>query len=912
MKGKYLPFVILSCALIAAAAWALETHSVGGYVADRVLGEVGFIYPGRNHPDGLGFKYPIALAIDRNVMPNHIYVADSWNSRVLGWSSVDEFAAHAPADIVIGQPDMSSIGCDYPWDNGAFQPTARNLCGPEALAVDSEGNLYVADGTNSRVLMFPQPFNSGVTAGEAATLVFGQPDFVSHGSGFFSDPAGVATDSKGNLYVADRGNLVIYEYYSPLYVSGLPGSGDTLPDALLRSPHLLPFLDLHQIAVDAVDNLWMTDTFYGAVLRYSTPIFDGQEPDMVLAGADSPVAVAVADSGTIYIADSNFNRVLGFSTVASYAPPDLVFGQSGSFDTHDANHGGVSAASLAYPTGVAVDSSGNLYVADFANHRVLEYFTPYQATAQPGSGDEVADLVAGQENFATCIENHVDALGFQFSPTLQIPRLDPVVLAGGFFWYTGSVTLDHSAFPNRLYVADTANNRILGYRDAHSLTTGAAADLVIGQPDFSSVNTPKSYCADPSAASLCLPASVTVDSQGNVWVADTWNNRVLEFDRPFDSGEASGFQARLVLGQPDMSSFACADGIGGDPPPGPNALCIPISVAVDSHSNAYVADGGTNRVLEYDAPLSADTAADRTFSNFIFLDARDLEIPPMLGGAIAVDAADDLWVGDFGNGRVLRFHAPLSGGTPPPPQVVIKFVDPATPPGSSLIRPTGFGFDHSGNLYVADEFNNRVLEYDNPIAGAGADSIPDRVYGQLDFLGTNDGSSLASASNMLGPNSVALDQQGSLYVADTSNNRVLAFDHPLQPTPVATRTPTPTPTRTPTPTPTATPVAAALSVSPKALNFGKVAMHGTSRQKIVTIKNPKRSNALAVVIQTESIDAPEFSLVNLCARTLAPGEKCRVGVIFRPQSRGQKAASLMIHDNTTASPHRVKLKGIGK
>ena len=151
-----------------------------------------------------------------------------------------------------------------------------------------------------------------------------------------------------------------------------------------------------------------------------------------------------------------------------------------------------------------MDASGNLYVADTSNNRVLEYNAPLAT-------DTIAAAVLGQDDFIHNVANLVDAQG------LNAPQ---------------AVAIDASATPNRIYVADEDNNRVLGWRDAASFTSGAPADLVIGQPDFLS-----SLCngaADTvSASSLCGPAGLAVDGSGNLYVADSDNNRVLEYANPF-------------------------------------------------------------------------------------------------------------------------------------------------------------------------------------------------------------------------------------------------------------------------------------------------------------------------------------------------------------------------------------------
>ena len=128
------------------------------------------------------------------------------------------------------------------------------------------------------------------------------------------------------------------------------------------------------------------------------------------------------------------------------------------------------------------------------------------------------------------------------------------------------------------------------------LTNGSAADLVIGQPDFYSTKVNA-----VSASSLNGPVGVTVDSAGNLYVADTGNLRVLEYDSPFTNGKT----ADRVFGQPDfLKHTTCLTGS--------SALCSPQEVALDLGGRLYVADTGSNPVLEYEAP-STNSTATRVF-----------------------------------------------------------------------------------------------------------------------------------------------------------------------------------------------------------------------------------------------------------------------------------------------------------
>jgi hypothetical protein len=212
--------------------------------------------------------------------------------------------------------------------------------------------------------------------------------------------------------------------------------------------------------------------------------------------------------------------VLGWSNAESFAngaPAAVVIGQPG-FASNACNSMGISPRSLCLPSGAAVDSSGHLYVADQANNRVLEYAAPFVIGA-------AATLVFGQGgSFTTNVANKRN-------------QMLPLATAGTLYAPAG-VAVDSLG---NLYVSDWGNHRVLEYLTP--LATDTLADLVIGQPNLST-NT----CAPRSAATVCQPAGVGLDSKRNLYVADAdqtefWSStrRLLMAPR------RTGYRARVTL-----------------------------------------------------------------------------------------------------------------------------------------------------------------------------------------------------------------------------------------------------------------------------------------------------------------------------------------------------------------------------
>src|SRR5262245_22395080 len=687
------PLMLLSVLLTAAASLVSTPQAWADTTADRVLGQLAFPYNGANLVDARGVSVPRGVVIDRSVVPNRLYVADTGNNRVLAWADVTAFVNGNPAALVIGQPDFFSSSCN----TGGI--SATSLCAPIGVAVDPAGNLYVADDNNSRVLEYDSPFTSGATAdrvfGQGGSFTTGTCNLGGVTATSLCFPWGVALDAGGNLYVADASNSRVLEYDTPL-VSGVTadrvfgqGASFTSSACNLGGVSATSLCNPLGIAVDAAGNVYVADSGNSRVLEYNTPLASGVTADRVFGQSGSftsnacnlggvtasslctPVGVALDSANDLYIGDETNHRVLEYNTpLASDVVADNVFGQGGSFTTAVCNV--ASATSLCNPDGVAVDGGGNLYVADLSNSRVLEYDTPLVSGV-------TADRVLGQTAFVYNGPNLVDARGV-FRPN--------------------AVALDRGVLPSRLYVADTSNNRVLAWASVAAFVNGSPADLVIGQPDFasSSCNT-----GGRSATSLCAPSGVAVDSGGNLYVADLTNSRVLEYNAPFATDAA----ADRVFGQGSFTTGTC--NLGGL---SAVSLCSPAGVATDLAGNVYVADQGNSRILEYDTPLVSGVTADHVFGQ---------------GGSFTLGTCN-------------------AGGVS----------------ATSLCSPGGVTVDAAGNVYVADQSNSRILEYDTPLA---SDVVADHVFGQGGSF-TTAICNVTSATSLCKPTGVAVDDHANIYVAD--------------------------------------------------------------------------------------------------------------------------------------------------
>jgi len=292
-------------------------------------------------------------------------------------------------------------------------------------------------------------------------------------------------------------------------------------------------------------------------------------------------------------------------------------------------------------------------------------------------------------------------------------------------------------------------------------STGMPASLVIGQPDFSSEH------SGSGPANLSSPFAGTFDSQGDLWVVDANNNRILEFRPPLHDG----MNASLAIGQTSLHGFGSNTT--------QNGLSGPLAVAPDAAGDLWVSDSGDNRVLEFVPPFSTGMNAHLVLGQSGFVasgsgtGASNLTAP--IG--LAFGAAGELFVSDTGDNRVLGFDPPFAIGMAA--TVVLGQKGFATTSASTtatgLYRPTDVAVGPNGSLWVADSNNNRTLGFAPPFSDGMAAS---EVLGPYNYTLTNQ----TTPYELTYPWGLSFDANGDLWVADAGNDRVLEYLAPVSTT----------------------------------------------------------------------------------------------------------------------------------
>jgi len=281
-------------------------------------------------------------------------------------------------------------------------------------------------------------------------------------------------------------------------------------------------------------------------------------------------------------------------------------------------------------------------------------------------------------------------------------------------------------------------------------------------------------------ANTMTPVGVATDSSGNLYVADFEGCRILQFKPPF----TNNMNASVVIGEPDFTTRSCTASA--------NTIEFPLAEAIDIHGNLWVAERNTtSRILEFVPPFTNGMSASVVIGQTSLTSFQGCN----QGGAasastncgsegLTTDASGDLWVSDSSNERVLEFKPPFTNGMAASVELgqpsATAFTSTTANNGgisaSTVDDPIGMAFDASGNLWLADAFNQRVLKYSPPFSNGMAASME---LGQPSGTAFTTNTINTSQSGFKYPIGVSFDSSGNMVVTDIQNNRIVIFEPPF-------------------------------------------------------------------------------------------------------------------------------------
>lgn len=633
---------------------------------------------------------PIGVA----VFGSYVYVADRTNHVI---RRIDK--STGIESVVAG------IGFAGVTGDGGPAASAR-LQSPSSLAVDADGNLYVAGMNDYRVRKIA---TDGTITTVAGIGQYGYSGDDGPATEARISPQGIAIDAEGNLYIADSGNHRVRKVdavtgtittVAGTGTSGFSGDNGPATTARLNSPS--------GVAFDDAGNLYIAD-MNNKVVRKVTPsgtitTIAGVAGTYGDSGDNGPATSAklsspgklVYSSGYLYISDYNANRVRKVnlsSGIISTAAGTGAYGYSG-------DNGPAASAQLNYPQGIAIDGSNNLYIADGNNNRVRMV-----------SDSGLISTIAGNGSARFAADG----------PASQAELYTPSAIA-----FDGA---------GNLYIAETQNNRVLKVDPFGNIVTFAGTGTAGFDGDGGSA----------ASAQLNFPSDVTVDGDGNVYIADTQNRRIRKVD---------------TLGTITTVAGNGTFGFSGDEGAALDAqLSSPTGIALDGN-DLYIADNGNQRVRKVNGQGIITTVAGDGGYNSIYTDGAEATSVSVMPNKIAVDDGN-LYIVETFYGRIHKVDADGK---------ISKFAgtggsgyagDGASAKQALLNYPYGMAVDSDGNVYIADGNNHRIRVVD-------AEGIIQTVAG-TGTAGYSGDNGPPAAAQLSYPQALAFDRNGNLAIADYGN-----------------------------------------------------------------------------------------------------------------------------------------------
>lgn len=698
------------------------------------------------------FDRPKGVASDAE---GNIYVADTYNNKIRKITPTGTVSTLAGSGIA-GMADASGAVASF------------NL--PSAVAVDAAGNVYVADTNNHKIRKItPQ----GAVTTLAGSGIAGSANGTGAAARFYS-PQGIAVDASGNIYVADTYNNKIRKITPSREVSTLAGTGSLgYQDGYSSSSR---FYSPYGVAVDASGTVYVADTYNNRIRKItpegmvSTLAGSGTKDDAdgkgKLAGFNYPKAVAIDAAGTLFVADGDNYKIRQIN------PEGQVSTLAGSGLKGSADGTG-GAASFYSPSAVAIDAIGSVYVADTDINKIrkINYgcFTVEPALPAGLSIDIRTGAISGTPIVATPqtvykvsarntsgtgifnleIETKIEKPIFSYASPQNyeintvIAPLSPVNTGGpiplgtrtplsgsgatgsadgdgalaSFFDLTGAA-MDDSG---NIYVADYNNHKIRKIAPDGATTTFAGNG--------------KAYFADGSAAQASFngPIGVAVDAAGNVYVADSANHRI-----------------RKITPEGTVSTLAGSGTAGFQNGAGTGArFLFPSGLAVDARGNVYVADTNNQRIRKI-----TPAGETNTFAGNGTVGSRDftgISASFNYPRGIAIDASSNLYIGDVDNNRVRKINpsgrvSTLAGSS------TIGDVN-GTGLSALFYHPSELAVDASGTVYLADRSNAKIKKISRTgVVTTFAENQPGNP-----------------SQNYYYPSGIVVDPSNNVYVANGNN-----------------------------------------------------------------------------------------------------------------------------------------------
>ncbi|MDD2698083.1 MAG: putative Ig domain-containing protein [Arcobacteraceae bacterium] len=710
------------------------------------------------------FNSPSGVAIDSS---GNIFVADTKNNKI----------RKITLDGVV-----STFAGSGNFDFADATGTSASLNSPSGIAIDSSGNIFVADAGNDRIRKITP---DGVVSTFAGSGTRGSTDGNATTASFHS-PSGVAIDSNGNIFVADAGNDRIRKITPDGVVSTFAGSGTaTFADGTGTSAS---FNTPTGVAVDSSGNIFVVDSSNHKIRKITpdgvvtTVAGNGTQGSTNGTGTSAsfkyPYGVAIDSSGNILVTDASNNKIRKIisATKLTGTPANSDIGVYDinltlSDGENNASHNfQITVANINYtPTNIALSSGtlaenssigstiGDLNTTDADLSFDTNETHSYSFCGGLNDGNFTIDSTTLKSNYSfdyetttsqsVCIKT-TDSANATYNKNLTISITNvnetPTITS------TALTTVDeNSSYSYTLNGSDSDGDTLTW--SVHNGSTLPSWLSFGSDPSIVTVSTIAgsgigTFADDTgTSASFKLPNGVAIDSSGNIFVADSSNNRIRKIT-PHGvvttvAGSASGTFGGFADGNETSARFKKPSGI-----------------AIDSNGNIFVADTTNNRIRKITPDGVVSTFAGSGTATFA--DGTGTSASFKNPNGVAIDSSGNIFVADYGNNKIRKI-TPQGVVTTVAGSGTATFAD-GTGTTASFKNPNGVAIDSSGNIFVADTGNNKIRKI-----------TPDGVVSTFAGSGTAtfaDGT--GTTASFKNPNGVAIDSSGNIFVADTGNNKI--------------------------------------------------------------------------------------------------------------------------------------------
>ena len=583
-------------------------------------------------------KNPFYIIMDSS---GNTFIADSYDNRI---RKVD---ANGIITTIAGNGTNGFSG-----DGGAAINAQLN--GPNGLAIDALGNIFISDVSNNRIRKIA---TNGIITTVAGNGIHG---FSGDGGSALAaqiTPVGVAVDAIGNLFISDFGSSRIRKITANGVINTVAGGGDVsnIGDGGQATAASLGII-FGGVAIDASGNIFIPDGFNNLIRKVAangiiTTVagngggdFSGDGGPAIYAQIKQPTGVSIDAAGNIFISSTYRVRKVTTNGIINTVAGNGTGGFYG-------DGGAATAAELYFPDDVVIDASGSLIIADLIDSRIRKVSTNGIITTFAGngtggfSGDGGPATSAQITPAGLVIDNAGNILiagGSNRIRKIDANGIITTIAGTGTFGYSGDggpATSAEFSFPTALaidatgniFIADRNNNCI------RKITTDGIITTVAG-------NGTAGFSGDggtATAAQLSLPLGVAVDAAGNIFISDAANNRIRKM--------ATNGIITTVAGNGTA-------GFSGD---GGNAIAaqinFPLKLITDLSGNIIFSDQNNNRIRKVTPAgiISTIAGGGNDGGEGVVSTAAGLYAP----SAVRIDASGNLFVVDNGNHRIRKVTA---------------------------------------------------------------------------------------------------------------------------------------------------------------------------------------------------------------------------------------------------------------